>query len=1176
MNGTFPGLGDAAVHYVLDGGSRDVLDRLAVSGAGKRIEAQGASAHSQSVTLGRYFVLGMMLSPEPDLCARYTEVLNASLARGYVRPSALPGVPLPLQDYLNNLLYGIHHLTTTELLERFKSSFRADALLPFARQFGAKTADLLVALYNDPQTRYSSYSIAKVRERLDRKPLLLADPAALGIAAARLGEAGRISLVNDVVAYKLATEEPGLGLVMDLAGNNLKAVREATAKAVATIDPALREAEALKRLKAGDATMREAMAGLLLSLGTPTARAALEAHLPGERAAAVRAVIERLTKGEALRSGATDADDETGYVALGGVRVAVPPVRPLRSHDGTKLGADDTDALRAIFDGHLAQLQAEEATRLARYPNASPKTMPKPESVASLTAFLNGAWDDLGWRSDHIFRRFANEGGGKAWTERALERLSQEAGLRFALCVDNYLDTLLAGYRPNSVSAGVIADYAAAPEGDLRQVMRLIGEHRLTVRHGTSAEGSTAFLTGRIRQDRYDRNDWLRAFPAGFLWPWIAGHLAVLEDALRPAQLVGSTDLTKVIAVLRVLPATPERLVAPLLDHATSTSRDGRAEARTLLADLPKLDDHLADMLADKRQAVRAVVADWLADRRAKAVIPRLEKALAKETAAKPRAAMLGALRRLGGNLEPFVGETVLNRAAAEGIKKADFGLVAWMDFKAMPPLTWRSGAPVPRDTQMFWLYQALRLKAPRDAEMFAVYLDQCDPSQAQAFSDWAFNAWIDRAEFDAPLRVTWENKDPWQGMPKSIESKGILALGIAADGRHAARRVRAFLKKHGQQSQHCAALIELLAAKGDPASLQVVLAAATRIKQKSLQKLSGDLVAGIAEDRGWTPEELADRTVPDCGLDEDGGADLPLGRGRPDCRMVLNDALELVLLNGAGQPVKSFPAVDTPETTESKSLWAATKKELAATVEMQAGRLNDAMIAGRTWALTDWQRDTLGHPIMAALACQLVWQGLGEDDQPLATFRPLTGGGAMGPLGDRITLDGVLRVRLAHGALLTDADTSAWEAFVKPRRTKPPITQFGRPARRLHPDMATHTQIADREGWVTDTFTIRGIAKRLGYDRGEIVDSGGFSTYVRRFASAGYEAVLTFSGSGVPEENLPASPLHVSFRPIGGRGELPLGKVPPVLLSEGWNDYHDLAAKGRYDPNWLKLMPFM
>ncbi|NJM83647.1 MAG: hypothetical protein HC844_15315 [Tabrizicola sp.] len=625
LNAGFPGLGDAAACYVLTGGNPEVLRRLESSGLGRRIEAQGAFAHRGTMLRGRYYVLGIELRGEPELCCRYVQVLTASLATGYDRPAALPGVPLTLQDYLGNLTQGLITLTGKDSTYVFKDSFNTDTLFPFAKRLGATTTDLLVALYTVP-SRYASSTVANVRGHLDREALLLTDPAALSPAAQRMNEVGRIALLEDISAGKLESKEPGLGLVMDLAGNNLKAVREAALKTVATLDPTLREAEALKRLKSGDATKREAMAGILVSLGTPTARAALEAHLPGERAAAVRAVIESTTKAMALRSTTAEADDAAGYVALGGVRFDLPPLRPFRPHDGTTLGPEEGAELRTAFGLHLARQVADEAVRIAKYPKSTPKSMPKAESIDSLLAFLNGDWEEKGWRTDYLFRRFVNEGDAKAWTNKALARLSQETGLRFALCIDDYVDTLLSGYRRASVSATVLVDYAASPEGDLRQIMRLIKEHGLSVRHGSSVAPGAAFLSGRIRQDRYDRGEWLNAYPAEYLWPWVAENLNALDQALQPAQLSGATDILKVLAVLRLLPATPERFVAPLLDHACGTRRDGRADARLLVARLPKLDEHLAGMLADKRQAVRAAVADWLATARRSRLSRRWER----------------------------------------------------------------------------------------------------------------------------------------------------------------------------------------------------------------------------------------------------------------------------------------------------------------------------------------------------------------------------------------------------------------------------------------------------------------------------------------------------------------------------------------------------------------------
>ncbi len=69
-NAIFPGLGDSAVHYVLNGGPRDVLVRLSGSGAGRRIEHESTGTFSESIAFGRCYVLGTMLATDPGLCAR--------------------------------------------------------------------------------------------------------------------------------------------------------------------------------------------------------------------------------------------------------------------------------------------------------------------------------------------------------------------------------------------------------------------------------------------------------------------------------------------------------------------------------------------------------------------------------------------------------------------------------------------------------------------------------------------------------------------------------------------------------------------------------------------------------------------------------------------------------------------------------------------------------------------------------------------------------------------------------------------------------------------------------------------------------------------------------------------------------------------------------------------------
>jgi len=62
---------------------------------------------------------------------------------------------------------------------------------------------------------------------------------------------------------------------------------------------------------------------------------------------------------------------------------------------------------------------------------------------------------------------------------------------------------------------------------------------------------------------------------------------------------------------------------------------------------------------------------------------------------------------------------------------------------------------------------------------------------------------------------------------------------------------------------------------------------------------------------------------------------------------------------------------------------------------------------------------------------------------------------------------------------------------------------------------------------------------------------------------------VIEFTGSPLPEENRAVALLEVKFvrarkgQRSGFGGQLALGEVPLVLLSEVWNDLHQIAAAG-------------
>ena len=49
----------------------------------------------------------------------------------------------------------------------------------------------------------------------------------------------------------------------------------------------------------------------------------------------------------------------------------------------------------------------------------------------------------------------------------------------------------------------------------------------------------------------------------------------------------------------------------------------------------------------------------------------------------------------------------------------------------------------------------------------------------------------------------------------------------------------------------------------------------------------------------------------------------------------------------------------------------------------------------------------------------------------------------------------------------------------------------------------------------------------------------------------------------------------ELKFTGEGRRSTFRLKDVPPVMLAECWADYHAVAAKGAFDPDWENISPW-
>jgi hypothetical protein len=395
---------------------------------------------------------------------------------------------------------------------------------------------------------------------------------------------------------------------------------------------------------------------------------------------------------------------------------------------------------------------------------------------------------------------------------------------------------------------------------------------------------------------------------------------------------------------------------------------------------------------------------------------------------------------------------------------------------------------------------------------------------------------------------------------------------------------VRGYFRDHYPRTAQCKALLECLAANPHPAALQLVLATANRYRTAGVQKRAVELVDQIAQENGWTRDELADRTVPTGGLDADGVLELPIG---DKIFRVLVDAAQgdfaVTLTNPAGKAVKALPALpaDAPpelaaDLAAAKKAFSSLRKELKQTAMLQTARLYEAMCTGRLWSAADFDTYLLRHPVLGPLCRRLVFAGLAADGAVAGSFRPLSDGTLTGPDDAAVTLDAFASVRVAHRAVLPAPLAAAWATHLSDYEVTPLFDQFGRTLQDLPGLPPDAVEIEDRKGWMIDTFKLRGIAGKLGYQRGPAEDGGFFATYLKPFGGLGLAACIRFTGACLPETSAPAALLSLSFiRQTGsgfGHAPMKLRDLPPVLLHEVWNDFHRIAEAGTgFDADWEK-----
>jgi len=731
-----------------------------------------------------------------------------------------------------------------------------------------------------------------------------------------------------------------------------------------------------------------------------------------------------------------------------------------------------------------------------------------------------------------------------------------------------------------------------------------------------------------LGSNRYVSSPFLQLDSNG-VWPYFAENLHLLEEALglKPVEDQNNPythffDMEKrrnAFAILSSFPHPPAKLVPMLWEIALGASKTERPAAQQSLNGLTDKEQIILAALASRQQEARLAAAQWLGKLGYKAAIPALRQALSKEKNELAKDEMIKSLEVMGVPLEELLDLNQLDQEAEKGLKKGMPGDLDWFPFSQLPSVAWAdSGKPVSPAIIHWFILQSYKLKNAETNPTLRRYCSLFRQEDREKLGRFVLEAWIANdtkpkytaeqaaaeaqrgAQQSAQLAkqypqyyVDFDEQRTYQtlfnhyvALPEGSQSstKGILAVAGACCGSDAAPIVHRYVKQwYGYRAAQCKGLLQVLAWIEHPSATQVVLSVANRFRTKGIQEEALRLCQLLAERKGWTMDELADRTIPTVGFDEVGKMELDYGTRK--FTATLSDEMTITLTNQNGQVIASLPDAnqsdDAEKVKQSKAALSSARKELKSVLTMQKDRLYEALCTQRIWRFEDWDTYLRQHPIAGRYCQRLVWVAY-DGEKIIDSFRPLADGTLTSHQDEEVKLTSATEIRLGHDETLPQQDRTAWLQHFSDYEVEPLFQQFGKQQFSLPEEMKDATEIKDFLGYIVMAFSLRNRLTRLGYTRGAAQDAGWFYEYRKNFLQLGIESVIEFTGSPLPEQNRKVALQRLYFArklvngPASFSEELSLGELPRVLLSECWNDIRMAAADGTgFAADWQKQTEF-
>jgi predicted DNA-binding WGR domain protein len=679
-----------------------------------------------------------------------------------------------------------------------------------------------------------------------------------------------------------------------------------------------------------------------------------------------------------------------------------------------------------------------------------------------------------------------------------------------------------------------------------------------------------------------EREEWAQTDTG---YAWMLGRVGDWDATVRRAVAGGEWRQVAILAL------APEELVRPRLAHAEpSYTYDAGPSLRRLLGRfgddaipyalrvvlsrpttlapvlLPFAGSEMTARMADwyaRSKSIRPVAMAWL-ERHAAAAARDLV-ALALGTPGKERSTAESALRLLDqrGHTRAIREAAALGPSAAEGIDAMlaldplDLlparipALPAWLDPAHLPQVLLPDRRNALPTSAVGHLCTMLAMCKPGDTYAgVEIVRDAVDPLSA--------------------AEMAWGIFERWQSAGYPTKGAWVLdALGLLGDD-ETVRRLAPLIRAWPGEAAHKRAVtgLDVLSAIGTDVALMHLHGIAEKAKFAGLKSAARAKMDEVAESLGLSAEQLADRLVPDFGLDADGAMVLDYGERR--FRVGFDEQLKPVVADEDGSRRKLLPkpgAKDDPSLAPAAyARFAGLKKDVKTVAADQIRRFERAMVNGRRWTAAEQRTLFVDHPLLRHLTRRLVWATFDGEDRPTGSFRVAEDQTLADANDDELTVAGDTAVGIAHPLHLGET-LGAWSDVFADYEILQPFPQLGREVLALTPEERSARLLPRFAGATVYTGKILGLSHR-GWQRGSPQDAG--VSHVAYKLVPGGRAVVVDLDPGIiageamewPEQTITGVWLNDGPADWGNsQGNLAFGVLDDITASEMLRDLEGLRS---------------